>query len=131
MREHARFSFRHVGLLALAAAAIGLACDDGPLSDEEMTLLRGFMLADGPPPDPTNAYADRLDAARLGKLLYFEPGYSGPLLGVNVAGVNGALGNATQEAKVSCNACHDLGNDGVDRRSLPGPTSLGAGYTTR
>jgi cytochrome c peroxidase len=131
MRERARSSFRFIGLLALAAAAIGLACDDGPLSDEEMGLLRGFVLAGGPPQDPTNAYGDRLEAARLGKLLYFETRYSGPLLGSNVAGVNGALGNATEEGKVSCNVCHDLGNDGVDRRSLPGATSLGAGYTTR
>jgi len=131
MRERARSSFRHVGLLALAAAAIGLACDDGPLSDEEMRLLRGFALAGTPAPDPSNAYADRLEAAQLGKMLYFETRYSGPLLAGNVAGVNGALGNATEEGKVSCNTCHDLGNDGVDRRSLPGATSLGAGYTTR
>jgi cytochrome c peroxidase len=133
MRERARSSFRHVGRLALAAAAIGLACaDDGPLSDEEMRLLRGFALADEAPPfDPSNAFADNLDAARLGKQLYFDPRYSGRLGVYNVAEINGALGNKDDEGKIACNNCHDLGKAGVDRRSHPNATSLGASYTAR
>ena len=133
MRERARSSFRHVGRLALAAGAIGLACSDsGPLSDEEMNLLRGLALADEPPPpDPSNAFADNLDAAHLGKRLYFDPSYSGPLGVYNVADINGALGNTSDEKKIACNNCHDLSQAGVDRRSHPNATSLGASYTAR
>jgi cytochrome c peroxidase len=135
MRGCARSSFppfRHVARLALVAAAIGLACGgDGPLSDEEMSLLRRLALAGQPPADLSNAYVDSLDAARLGKRLYFDPGYSGPLGVYNVAQINGALGDENDEGKIACNNCHDLGQSGVDRRSHPNATSLGASYTAR
>jgi cytochrome c peroxidase len=132
MRKHARLSLRHVGLLALVGTTIGLACnDDGPLSDEEMTLLRGFTLPEAPPIDWSNVYGDSLDAQRLGKLLYFDPRYAGRLGEYNVEGTNGALGAADEIGKVSCAGCHDPLGGGADHRSLPGATSLGASYTAR
>jgi cytochrome c peroxidase len=120
-------------LLALAASAAGLACtDDGPLSDQEMTQLRAFMLPAGPPADPTNAFADNPDAATLGKKLYFETRYSGKLIApFNADGANGALGPAGAEGKVGCASCHDPATAGADRRSKPNQTSLGASYTNR
>src|SRR5690349_6768001 len=89
---------------ALALVA-GAACtQSGPLSDEEMDRLRAFSAAVAPPPDTSNAFADNPAAARLGKKLYYDTGYSGALLApYNVAeGVNGALGAAPQEGRVSC-----------------------------
>src|SRR4051794_16653179 len=134
MQERARLSLRHIVLLALASAAIGLAChDDGPLSDEEMTLLKAFTLPpEGPAIDASNIYGDVPAAQKLGKLLFFEGRYSGPLGPYNVAeNTNGALGAATEQGKVSCKSCHDPMTAGADQRSLPRATSLGAGYTVR
>ena len=132
MRKRARLSLRHVVLLALAGTAIGLACgDDGPLSDEEMTLLRGFTLPRELPIDGSNRYGDSLDAQKLGKLLYFDPRYAGRLGEYNVEGTNGALGAADEIGKVSCAGCHDPLTGGADHRSLPNATSLGASYTAR
>jgi cytochrome c peroxidase len=131
MQHRARFSLRHIGFLALAVGALAPACQDGPLSDEEMDLLRGSMLPAGPPADPSNASGDLLAAAKLGKLLFFDPAYSGPLGSYNVAGVNGAVGAAMQEKMIACRDCHDPATGGVDRRSRPNATSLGADYTDR
>ena len=50
-----------------------------------MALLRGSLLpATGRPRDPSNIYGDDLDAARLGKQLYFETRFSGALGRYNV-----------------------------------------------
>jgi cytochrome c peroxidase len=136
MQDRARFLLRHAGcwLAALAVAALAPACQDEPLSDEEMALLRVYALpAGGPPPDPSNAYGDMVAAAQLGKLLYFERGFAGKLLApFNVAkDGNGALGMAGQTGMVSCADCHDPATGGADRRSQPNATSLGASYTGR
>jgi len=124
--------------LAVAIVGSGLACSQGPLTDEEMTQLRAFTLPANPPTDPSNMYSGmyasgNTDPAKLGKRLYFDGGYSGKLLApFNVAkDVNGALGAAGQDQLVSCASCHDPANGGADRRSQPNATSLGAGYTGR
>jgi cytochrome c peroxidase len=134
-----RFALRlalHGGsaLVALAIAAAASGCNqEGPLTDQEMEQLRGFMLPpEGPPADTSNAFADNRGAARLGKRLYFDGGYSGGLGPYNVRkDVNGALGAAGDPGLVSCRSCHDPATGGVDNRSKPNATSLGAGYTAR
>jgi cytochrome c peroxidase len=133
MQERVRYSFRHFGLLALATITAPVACQDGPLSDDEMTRLRAFALPSALPSDPSNWVADSPDAARLGQQLYFDPRYAGDLLPAynSVAGQNGALGVAPAPGSVSCASCHDPGTAGMDRRSKPNATSLGAGYTGR
>jgi cytochrome c peroxidase len=133
MQQRARFSLRQAGLLALVAIGLGPGCSqDGPVSDEEMAQLRQFTLpAEGLPPDPSNAYGDHLEAAQLGKLLFFEPRFSGRLGPYNVFPTNGALGNVAEAGKVSCASCHDPLTAGADRRSLPPATSLGVSYTHR
>jgi cytochrome c peroxidase len=121
-------------LVSGVVLASGLGCNqDGPLTDGEMDQLRAFMLPAQLPDDPSNSFANDPAAAQLGKMFYFEPRFSGPLLApYNVAtGANGALGAANDTGKVSCASCHDPGNAGVDRRSVPNATSLGAGYTLR
>jgi cytochrome c peroxidase len=124
-----------IALAIAAAQSIGTTgcTQEGPLSDQEMEQLRAFTLPpDGPPPDTSNAYADNRAAARLGKRLYFDGGYSGALGAYNVQkDVNGALGAAGVAGLVSCRSCHDPATGGADTRSKPSATSLGAGYTGR
>jgi cytochrome c peroxidase len=132
MEQRARFSLRHAGLLALAAIGLGSGCNqDAPLSDEEMAQLRGFTLPERLPTDTSNAYGDDLQAARLGKLLFFDGAFSGELGPYNVWQTNGALGNEHDAGRVSCASCHDPLTAGVDHRSRPNATSLGVSYTDR
>jgi len=133
MQGGSRFSLRHVGLLALATIAASAACEKGPLTDDEMTRLRDFALTGDPPADSSNAYAGDLKAAQLGKLLFFDGRYSGPLQAPYNSGwqVNGALGAAGASGAVSCSACHDPASGGADSRSRPTATSLGSAYTGR
>ena len=134
MQHRARFTLRHAGLLALAAFGLGPGpgcSQNGPLSDEEMAHLRKFTLPPAPPPDTSNLYQDDLQAARLGKQLFFDGGFSGALGPYNVSDTNGALGNAGDPGKVSCASCHDPMTAGVDQRSKPNATSLGVSYTHR
>jgi len=126
-----RFPTRLLAGSWLLALAIGCA-QEGPFTDEEMVQLRLLMLPAGPPADTSNAYADNPAAARLGKHLYFDGGYSGALGAYNTAkDVNGALGPAGVAGLVSCKACHDPATGGADSRSKPNATSLGASYTGR
>ena len=83
------------------------------------------------PADPSNSYAELVGAAQLGKKLYFEARFSGPLGPYNVPGTNGSLGAAGETGKVGCASCHNPATGGADHRSLPNATSLGAGYTSR
>jgi len=133
MQSFVQSSIVRFGLLAASITASGLACSEGPLSDQEMSQLRAFTLPADPPSDPSNMYAGNLEAAKLGKRFYFDGGYSGKLQApYNVAkNVNGALGAAGDDKLVSCASCHDPATGGADRRSQPNATSLGAAYTGR
>jgi cytochrome c peroxidase len=118
-------------LLAVAALLAVAGCrQTSPLSDSELGTLRTFALVP-PPPDPSNAYADDVAAATLGKMLFFDPRAAGPLGPPNVLGQNGSLGDAGDTGKVACVSCHDPASGGSDQRSMPVATSLGANYTTR
>lgn len=96
----------------------------------EWTVLRTLTSAGTkPPPDTTNKYADDPAAARLGQMLFYDPGYSGPLV-VGSDGANGGLGAVGESGKVSCVSCHS-GAGTEDSRSKPNNVSLGANYGTR
>lgn len=78
-------------LLVLAIAAAG--CEPDPLgpfpNDAELSTLRALhSLPSKPPPDPTNKYADSVEAAALGKLFFHEPKFSAC-------------------ETISCASCHD------------------------
>jgi cytochrome c peroxidase len=108
-----------------------LGCTDATGFDgEQRELLEEYRLPSAPPANPSNAVADNAHAAILGKKLFFDPRFSGPL-GPQNTGTNGALGVAGAIEKVACSSCHDLGGGGADGRSRPRATSLGAGYTGR
>jgi cytochrome c peroxidase len=128
-----RSALAGVGLVVLAAGGGAglLGCRQaGPLSPTDMATLQTFALVPLPA-DDSNDVADLVLAARLGKQLYFDPRAAGPLGVYNVAGTNGSLGNAGEAGKVACISCHDPAAGGIDHRSAPSATSLGAGYTLR
>ncbi|HEY7372307.1 MAG TPA: cytochrome c peroxidase [Polyangia bacterium] len=123
-----------MALAITSALASGLACSqEGPLSDVEMDQLRTFTLPAQLPLDTSNAAGDDMMAVQLGKHFFFDTYFSGALQApYNVAaGENGALGVAGEPGKVGCASCHNPMTAGVDRRSMPSATSLGASYTTR
>jgi cytochrome c peroxidase len=115
-------------LFALAAlAGCGTPASRPPPDDaaagERAQLARLSPL--GPvPPDPTNAYADDPDAARLGQMLFFDPDLSGPLV------VDSPLGRAGERGKVSCRTCHG-GPALDDQDSVPNHVSIGTGVGGR
>jgi cytochrome c peroxidase len=118
-------------LYSVVAATLALT---GCMSDstvdaftsEQYDLIKQFHLVNGPPPNPTNRYADDQMAAALGQQLFFEKSYAGPLTMDDP--VLGAVG---QTGKVACASCHDVTHYYTDTRSRPNNMSLGAKWTTR
>jgi cytochrome c peroxidase len=104
---------------------------EGELTAAERAQLAGMSPLPAVPPDPTNAYADDAKAARLGQMLFFDEGFSGPLLvGDEAAEAGGpGLGKAGEAGKVSCRTCHD--GPALDDRRPGSHVSRGTGYGTR
>jgi cytochrome c peroxidase len=128
--QYARIGWACVGLSIIAAAASG-GCDDAdPLSATERDQLAPLAIS-STPKDPSNRVADDPRAAVLGKRLFFDPGFAGPLGPLNDGVSHGSLGRSGDVGKVSCASCHDLTLGGSDHRSGPGNTSLAAGYGQR
>lgn len=63
--------------LLIACCVLLCACDaaPSPWTESELETLRSLWIGSLPPlpPDPANAVADNVDAARLGKQLFFDP----------------------------------------------------------
>jgi cytochrome c peroxidase len=83
------------------------------------------------PPDPTNAYLADPRTAELGKKLFFDPRFSGPLLDESNNGEPGTLGNQGDTGKVACASCHIPKTGFSDTRSSRGQISLASGWTHR
>lgn len=84
------------------------------------------------PPDATNAVADDDRARELGKKLFYDPRFSGPLLDDSNNGLSGTLGIVGDTGKVACSSCHEPSNGSfVDTRSARGQLSLASGWTHR
>lgn len=94
-----------IGLVALAVLVAALRSpEDGAqspalFSDKELARIFKHSPLEGPPPDPTNRWADDERAARLGQRLFFEKRFS----------KNGAI---------ACATCHDPAKALTDGRSL-------------
>jgi cytochrome c peroxidase len=118
-------------LYSVVAATLALS---GCMSDstvdaftsEQYELIKQFYLKDGPPPNPTNRYADDPMAAAFGQQLFFEKSYAGPLTMDDPV-----LGSVGQTGKVACANCHDVTHFYTDTRSRPNNMSLGVKWTTR
>jgi len=92
-----------------------------PLSPPTMT----------PVPDVTNRFADDPQAALFGQRLFFDPGFSGPLLDDENTGIPGTLGLKGEAGKVSCASCHVPESGFLDSRSAGGKLSLASSWTRR
>lgn len=103
------------------------------LSADTREALRSLTLAEPPvpPSDPTNKYADDAGAAALGKKLFFDPRFSGPLLDDANTGEPGTLGKVGDTGKVACAGCHVPSGSFSDTRSSRGQISLGSAWSHR
>jgi cytochrome c peroxidase len=104
----------------------------GELTPAERAKLAALSPLPAVPPDPTNAYADDPEAARLGQMLFFDAGFSGPLL----VGDDDRAGGETppprkigEVGRISCRTCHD--GPALDDRRPANNVSLGTGYGIR
>jgi cytochrome c peroxidase len=125
-------------IFILLAALAG--CDGGgpqrggdPFTDAEWKVLRGLAPDTLPPAaeDVSNRYGDDATAAALGEQLFFEAGFSGPLLDLDNDGSPRSLGLRGASGKVSCAGCHDEDAGFLDNRSPFKELSLGTGWTAR
>jgi cytochrome c peroxidase len=124
------------GLCAAMVMAAGTGCEsepelvDGTFTDKEWDKVKTLSPLLDVPEDTTNKFADDPAAAELGHKLFFEKGYSGPIVAAydSESGSNGMVG---ETGKVACVSCHQPENDWIDKRSKPNNTSLGANWVIR
>jgi cytochrome c peroxidase len=123
-----------------AACALLFGCSESPSGppdrpepDQTTQRLATLVLREEPPPrDVTNAHADDPRAAELGRKLFFDERFSGPLLEEDNDGLSQTLGEQGETGRVSCAGCHVPGSGSfVDTRSVRGQISLAAGWTRR
>ena len=67
--------------------------------DRELLLALSPDVLPKPPPDPTNRFADDLDAAALGARFFVDPSFSGKLLSTDHDGSKGSLGHPGDTGK--------------------------------
>jgi len=84
-----------------------------------------------PPPDRTNRFAGNPLAAELGKKLFFDARFSGPLLEGDNDGGPATLGKKGQTGRVACAGCHIPAAGFQDNRTLGYSISLAAGWGRR
>lgn len=84
-----------------------------------------------PGADVSNRWADDANAAAFGQKLFFEAGFSGPLLEGDDDGSPGTLGVRGQSGKVACAGCHVPSAGYLDNQSTGKRISLAAGWGTR
>jgi len=82
-------------------------------------------------PDVSNRYADDVRAAAFGQKLFFDAGFSGPLLDGDNDGGPTSLGIRGETGKVSCAGCHVPAAGFSDDRSRGKQISLAAGWNLR
>jgi cytochrome c peroxidase len=121
--------------MAMSLAAIGCHAGRVPsgFTPEEWAKVLALSptLLPGPPADPTNRYADDPTAAALGRTLFFDPSFSGPLLSTDNDGSPATLGTPGQTGRVACAGCHVPSGGFSDTRSFQRQISLGAGWGRR
>jgi cytochrome c peroxidase len=117
-----------------AVAALSSCTDETSFTAEERAILEEYRLPTKAPDDPSNQYASNdkaVAAAQLGKRIFFDRRFSGPLRPPNDGETNGSRGAVGLTGRLACSDCHDPADGGADRRSRPTATSLGATYTGR
>lgn len=118
--------------LALAGALASAGCESNPLDDghdgltaREWALVQDLKpMANAAPSNPSNRWANDLNAARLGQMLFFETGFSGAIK------MDGPSGKKGEVGKVGCVSCHDPNRFFIDSRTAEG-ISHGVALTGR
>ncbi len=116
------------GLIALIGTA---GCETEPeLVDDVFTpaewdKVKTLSPLPSPPPSPSNRFADDPAAAALGQALFFDRGYSGPIL------TDGNPWGAKGEAqKVNCESCHAVDHGFANEAETSTGTGLILGRNT-
>ncbi len=115
------------GLLTIGLAVV-TACESEP-PDPFLPLLEKHAGIGEPGPDTSNKYALDPAVVAFGKKLYFDPYFSGNVLGADML-LQPSIGRHAvgQPVNVSCNTCHDVTKGGSDPTVDPGNyVSFGAG----
>jgi cytochrome c peroxidase len=119
---------------SLGFLLLGCSSSEDATTDQFSEAERAIIATLSPMPDlpevPTNAYANSLDAAKFGRVIFSETSYSGPIT-VEADESAGSLGAVGETGKVGCASCHNPDAWYMDKRSKPGNVSLGVGYTPR
>ena len=122
-----------IAACAACASSSGKGSVNPQISDDVRRQLDALSPSElpAPPADPTNAYLDDARAAVLGKQLFFDTRFSGPLLDEANNGDPGTLGLQGDTGKVGCVSCHVPSTGFSDSRSTRGQISLASGWTHR
>jgi cytochrome c peroxidase len=97
------------------------ACESEP-PDPFLPLFEKHADLAAPPPDTSNKYALDPAAAALGKKLYFDPHFSGPIIYADMLlrpMTTPARAGIGEPSLVSCNSCHDVSRGGADHTPDP------------
>ena len=109
---------------------LSAACESEP-GDPFLPLLEKHAGLGTPAPDTSNKYALDPAVVAFGKKLYFDPHFSGNVLGADMllrAMTTPTRGPLGTNVAVSCNTCHDVTKGGTDPTVDPGNwVSFGAG----
>ncbi len=97
-----RGKIAYLGLGLVGLASTNVACSKKKdFDDKELAAIQSLSpLPDTPVADPSNAYADDVDAATLGQMFFFETGWGGVLK------TDSYRGKAGDPAKINCASCH-------------------------
>jgi cytochrome c peroxidase len=115
------------------AAAEAASSEQAPeLSAATWAALRALRYdSSAPPPDPSNAVADKPAARALGQRLFFDAALSGRLRSRDNDGSAPTLGKAGEAGRVSCASCHVPSSGFFDTRSHHQQISLASSWTRR
>src|SRR6478672_1512392 len=99
------------GVLSIGLAVVA-ACESEP-PDPFLPLLEKHAGIGEPGPDTSNKYALDPAVIAFGKKLYFDPYFSGKVLGADML-LQPSIGRHAigQAVNVSCNTCHDVTKGG-------------------
>jgi cytochrome c peroxidase len=105
-------------------------CEGELFTDEEWSRLESLVNIDeDPPPDPVNKHVGDPEAEALGQMFFFDSRFSGVATGIDVLQRPTTASRAPigERTGIMCATCHDPSRGGVDKSSVPGHVSIGAG----
>ncbi|MGE4131807.1 MAG: cytochrome-c peroxidase [Bdellovibrionales bacterium] len=124
-------SYQAIQLAASSQVPADVVQDFSASEWQELQKLSPAPQLPKPPVDVTNRFADNPNAAKLGQELFFDPGFSGPLLESDNDGFHDGAGLQGETGRVSCASCHVPASGFSDTRTIHKQLSLASGWTFR